>query len=374
MNFRFPASHLVRSVRLAGAALLMLAACKGPAPEAAPERAVRTLVVQATEAGRALEFAAEVRARTESRLAFRVPGKVAERTVSLGDRVKAGQVLARLDPQDLALAAEAAQAGWRAAQAQREQSAADLKRYRSLKEQGFISGAELERREVAFQAAQSQFDQAVAQTTAQRNQADYAALKADAPGVITSVDVEPGMVVSAGLPVLRLAHLGPRDAVFSIPEHQVGAFREWAAAPGALSVRLWGQPEPLKARLRELAESADPVTRTFVAKVDLGDDASLKLGQTATVTLQLPKRSGVMLVPMTAVLEVQGKPQVWVLDPTSLKVQLQPVVVGDAAGNELVITAGLKSGQEVVTAGVHALTPGQKVRRYAASGAASAAQ
>lgn len=364
------------STRLLGSLLvatLGLSACKGPQTEAVPERAVRTQVVTAGEAGRALEFAAEVRARTESRLAFRVPGKVVERAVSLGDRVRPGQVLARLDPQDLQLATQGAEAAGAAAQAQRDQAAADLKRFRALKEQGFISGAELERREVAAQAALSQAEQAMAQAAIQRHQREYAILKADVAGVVTAVEVEPGMVVAAGTPVLRVAQQGPRDAVFAVPEHRVQEFRAWAAVPGALAVRRWGQVESQPARLRELAEAADPVTRTFVAKVDIGEGAELKLGQTATVQLQMPKHAGVIRLPMTAVLEAEGKPQVWVLESASMKVHLQPVEVGDAVGNELVITAGLKAGQEVVVAGVHALTPGQKVRRYGVAPAAPAA-
>lgn len=344
----------------------LLIACGQKAPEPAPERAVRTQVLKVAQAGQTLEFAAEVRARSESRLAFRVPGKVLSRSVGLGDPVKKGQVLMRLDPQDLKLAADAAQAALTAAKANRDQQAADMKRFRELREQGFISGAELERRASALQAAQSQYEQARAQAQAQRNQSQYAMLEADVAGVITSVDADPGTVVGAGTPVLRLAQKGPRDVVFQVPEHQVQALRQLSQAPGALSVRMWGQTEPIPAKLRELAEAADPVTRTFLAKVDIGSDAPVKLGQTATVLFTSPKQTGVVKLPMAAVFETKGQTQVWVLEPASMTVRTQVIQVTGADGNEVVVGAGLSPTQEVVIAGVHTLSPGQKVRRYGA--------
>ncbi len=345
---------------------VLVSGCGRKDAEPAPERAVRTQVLKVAQAGQILEFAAEVRARTESRLAFRVPGKVLSRSVGLGDSVKAGQVLMRLDPADLKLAADAAEAALTAAKANRDQQVADIKRFRELKNQGFISGAELERREAALQAAQAQYEQARAQAKAQRNQSQYAALEADAAGVITSVDAEPGTVVAAGTPVLRLAQKGPRDVVFQVPEHQVLALRQLAAQPGALAVRLWGQSELLPAKLRELAEAADPVTRTFTAKVDIGAEAPVKLGQTATVLLSSPKQTGVVKLPMAAVFEAKGQTQVWVLDPATMTVRTQAIQVAGADGNEVVVSSGLSPTQEVVVAGVHALSPGQKVRRYGA--------
>src|SRR5204863_9819347 len=186
-----------------------------PSPE--PVRAVRTLTIVSASAGCSYEYAAEVKARTESRLGFRVGGKIIRRVVNVGDVVKAGQVLAQLDPQDLKLGQDAARAALVAAQANYDQTLADFKRYKDLRDQEFISSAELERRDTALKAARAQLDQAKAQASVQGNQAAYAALVADASGVVTGVDAEPGMVVGAGTPVLRLAHDGPRDVVFSVP-------------------------------------------------------------------------------------------------------------------------------------------------------------
>lgn len=371
--------HVLRSAR-AGACqalsvvlLLMLLGCGRQSAPPEPVRAVRTQVVMQESSGPVLEYAAELRARTESRLAFRVGGKLQERRVSLGDVVKPGQVLARLDAQDLMLAQEAARAAMNAARVNRDQAGADYKRFIDLHQQGFISAAELERRDAVFKAAQAQLDQAKAQATVQSNQSDYAQLRADAAGVITGVLAEPGMVVGAGAPVLQLAHDGPRDVVFSVPEQMVGRLREAAGRPGALSVRLWGGEQLAQSiQLREVSAAADPATRTFLVKADAGK-LDARLGQTATVRLELPKQHNFIKLPLSAVLEQQGKTSVWVLDAKSMMVRLQAIRLQGAEGNEVLVAEGLSPGQEVVTAGVHVLTPGQKVARYAAPAAAPAA-
>lgn len=352
--------------------LMGLAACGQKAAEPEAERAVRTLVLQAAEAGQELVYAGELRSRSESRLAFRVPGKVLERRVGLGDTVKKGQLLMRLDPADLQLAAEAAQAALRAAKANRDSQAADMKRFRELRDQGFISSAELERRDAAYQAALSQYEQARAQAKAQANQKDYGDLLADAAGVITSVDAEPGTVVAAGTPVLRLAQDGPRDVVFQVPEQQVAQLRQLAGS-GRLSVAIPGVAEPVPAKLRELAQAADPVTRTFIVKADIGPQRDARIGQTATVTLTTAKAGGVVKLPMSAVFEAKGKPQVFVLDPATMTVRTRAIEVGGAEGNEVVVLSGLSAQQEVVSAGVHVLRDGEKVRRYGAAPAAKPA-
>lgn len=346
----------------------VLAACSKAEPAAAPLRAVRTMTVATDSAGGTYEYAAEVRARTESRLGFRVGGKIVRRTANVGDQVKAGQVLAQLDPQDLKLGQDAARAGLVAAQANLDQSAADFKRFKELRDQGFISSAELERRETALKAAQAQFDQARAQSSVQGNQAAYASLVADASGVITSVDAEPGMVVAAGAPVVRLAHDGPRDVVFNVPEDKVGLIKLLASQPGRLKVRLWGsKAEPLLAQIREIAAAADPVTRTFAVKADLGQlpaGSAVRLGQTASIVADMPKVAGITKLPLSALREEKGQTTVWVVDKTTMTVASRPVQIAGAEGNEAVVTSGLVPGQWVVTAGVHVLSPGQQVKLY----------
>ncbi len=346
---------------------LALAACSRQEAAPEPERAVRTQVLAASDAGASHEYAGEIRARNESRLGFRVGGKLLTRKVNPGDRVHAGQVLATLDAQDLVLAQDAAKAAMQAARVNRDQTGNDYKRFIELKDQGFISAAELERRENAFKAAQAQLDQARAQSNAQTNQAGYAQLVSDVSGVVTGVDVDPGTVVGAGTPIVRVAQEGPRDVVFSVPEDQVARLKAAATQAGALKLRMWGSDSserPLS--LREVSAQADPVTRTFLIKADAGN-IDLKLGQTATVLLTLPKIAQIIKLPLAAVLQQQGKTAVWVLDPGSMKVNPQQVVVSGADGNDVVIAAGLQPGQEVVIAGVHVLTPGQKVKRYQAA-------
>jgi len=203
-----------RALIVALAGIAVLAACSKTETAPDPVRAVRTTTISPQTAGGAYEYAGEIKSRTESRLSFRVGGKMLKRSVDLGDPVKAGQVLAQLDPQDLRLGQDAARATVAAAQASYDQNAADFKRYKDLHEQGFIGPAELDRRDMALKTARAQLDQAKAQSNVQGNQASYAALLADASGVITGVDIEPGMVVAAGTPVLRLAHDGARDVVF----------------------------------------------------------------------------------------------------------------------------------------------------------------
>ena len=362
--------RILLAIACAGA----LAACSKPAPKADPTRAVKTVRVQSQTAQATQEFAAEVRAKTESRLGFRVGGKITRREVDIGSAVSAGQVLVQLDPKDLQLGQDAAAAGFVAAQVNLDQAQADYRRFKDLLEKGFISAAELERRESVVKSAQAQFDQAKAQASAQGNQTGYAALVADASGVITGIDAEPGMVVAAGTPVLRLAHNGPRDVVFSVPEDQVTAIKALGTTSGAFKIRLWGEAGPVHAAtLREIAAAADPVTRTFLVKADIGSIRGVRLGQTATVYVELPRVAGVIKLPLSALREEQGKTAVWVVDEATMTVALRPVQVLGTQGNEVVIGSGLNPQQIVVTAGVHVLEPGQKVKLFAQPGAVAAA-
>jgi len=346
----------------------VLLACQPAPPAEEPVRAVRTLTVAPGSAAMSHEYAAEIRARTESRLGFRVGGKLVKRFANLGDTVKAGQALAQIDASDLKLGQDAARAALTSAEAQLAFSEAEYKRYKDLREQGFISGLELERREAGLKAARSQAEQARAQVGVQNNQAGYSVLSADAAGVVTAIDAEPGAVLAAGTPVLRLAHDGPRDAVFSVPEDRANAMRALLGKPGALRLRAWGSTDTtVPATVREVAGAADPVTRTFLVKADIGA-TNLRLGQTATVLLDTPVVAGVVKLPLPAVFEQGGKSHVWLVDRASMTVRAQPIALAGAEGNLVVVAGGLAAGQAVVTAGVHTLTPGQKVRWYAEPG------
>ena len=349
-----------------GGASLFLVACSRPAPPQEPIRAVKIMTVGVNTFSSGYEFAGEVRAKVESRLGFRISGKIIKRQAELGQRVKAGQVLAQLDPQDYKLAADAARAQLQAAATNRDLAASDFKRYKELKDQNFISGAELERRESTLKAAQAQYEQAQSQLAVQGNQASYASLVADVAGVVTAVEAEPGQVVTAGTPVVRIAADGARDIVFSVPEDKITSFK-----PGMLvKVRGWVQDTQLTASVREVGASADPLTRTYQVKAALGKpDVAPPLG--ATVYVLPPGLGGsgaeglqVIKLP-TSALRQEGKASaVWVLDKSTMTLKSQTVQIATADGNEAVIAAGLQPGMLVVSAGVHVLSPGQKVTIY----------
>ena len=354
-----------RGARLWGVGLLAAAAflggCSKPPPAEEPVRAVKLLTVGESAYGSGYEYAADVRPRVESRLGFRVAGKITRRAVELGQRVQAGQLLAQVDATDYQLAADAARAQVSSATTQRDLAAADLKRFQGLRDQGFISAAEIERRTAQLKAAQATLDQSRAQLSSQGHQAGYTQLLADAPGVVTGIEAEVGQVVSAGTPVVRVAQDGPRDVVFAVPEDRVAGVR----AGQVVDVRAWASDVRWTGTVREVAASADPVTRTFTVKVALAGDAP-PLGATVYV---LPRQSGAQGVPViklpTSALRQAGQGSaVWVFDAASGTVQSQPVEVATADGNEVVITAGLKPGMQVVATGVHVLSPGQKVSVY----------
>lgn len=346
---------------------LLLAACSKPAPPEEPVRAVKLMTVGAGSIQSSLEFSADVRARVESRLGFRVGGKVVRRAVDLGQTVKAGQVIAQLDPQDYKLAADAARAQVAAVQTNRDLAAADYKRYKELRDQNFISGAELERRDTALKAAQAQLEQAQAQLNSQGNQAGYTTLVADVSGVVTAVTAEVGQVVAAGTPVVQIAQDGPRDVVFSVPEDKVAMIKTGSK----VEVRVWASKTVVEGTVREVAASADPVTRTFTVKVALDGKDALPLGTTVSVVPKSLERGAVQVIklPTTALLKSGSGSSVWVLDTASMTVKSQPVVVATADGNDAVITQGLTPGMQVVVAGVHVLSPGQKVTIYQPKGA-----
>ncbi len=361
-------SPAVRRVFLVGALVMgvtaLLACSKSEAP-AEPLRSVKLLTVAGADLDLTGEYSAEVRARVESRLGFQVGGKLVQRPVEPGQRVTAGQLLALLDAQDLQLAAQAAQAQVSAAQSQRDLAAADFKRFEVLRAQNFISGAELERRETNLKAAEAALNQAKAQAQAQDNQAGYARLTASHSGVITAVEAEVGQVVAAGQPVLRLAHDGPRDAVFAVSESAILGIR----LGQIMQAMVLSTGQVVQGTVREMAASADPVTRTYAVKLALEPGAALPLGVSLNVRAPAKAASAAQAIKLpTSALRQEGQgTAVWVLDEASMTVNSQAVQLGPVDGNEVVVTSGLQPGQKVVSAGVHVLSPGQKVTVYGAA-------
>jgi RND family efflux transporter MFP subunit len=305
------------------------------------------------------EFAGEIRPRIETRGGFQVGGRITERLVDVGQRVRQGQPLATIDPQDYRLAADAAAAARASAQVERDQQRADYARFEELRAKGFISQAELDRRKASLDAAEARYAQAAAQARASGNQAGYAVLRAPHDAVVTAIDAEVGQVVAAGQSVVRLAGSDEKEVLVGIPEQHLGMLKR----ADDIEVRLWAGGPPIRGRLRELAPVADAATRTFPARIALVDPpAGVALGMTATVSFAVPLAQPVITLPLQALLVDDGATHAWRYDPTTATVRRTRVRVGNVAGNEIVIADGLHSGDIVVTAGAHQLQEGQKVK------------
>jgi RND family efflux transporter MFP subunit len=347
-----------------------LTAC---APREAPPPAVRPvelMQVKLGSAGSTAVFAGEIRPRLENDLGFRIGGKIVARNVDVGARVKKGQVLARLDPDDVRLQAEAARAQLAATETEYAYAKAEFERYQSLLEQKFVSASALDAKRNAMNATRARYEQAKAQLAVSANQAGYATLTADHDGVITAVSAEAGQVVAAGQPVLRLAREDEPEAAIFVPENRIGELR----AARELGVVLWANPARIyPARVREIAPAVDPATRTFAVRLSILErDAALQWGMTANVVLRAGGADNAALLPLTALYRRDGKPAVWIYDPATRKVTLRPVDILAYREDGVVIRAGLNTGDYVVTAGVHKLTEGQTVRPYRPNGATDA--
>ncbi len=356
-----------RVFRLCSLAVLLttLVACsKTDAPQE-PLRSVKLITVASSDVTAEGVYSAEVRARVESRLGFRVGGQLVQRPAEQGQRVAAGQLLALVDAQDFQLAAQAAQAQLSAAQSQRDLAAAEFKRFEGLKAQNFISAAELERREASLKAADAALNQAKAQAQAQGNQAGYARLSASHAGVVTAVEAEVGQVVSAGQTVLRLAHDGPRDAVFAVSESAIMGLKTGQI----MQATVLSTGQTVQGKVRELAAMADPVTRTYWVKLALDAGTHLPLGASLNVraTAMPGSTFTAIQLPTSALRQDAQGTAVWVLDEATMTVNSQAVQLGPVHGNEVAVLSGLTPGQKVVSAGVHVLSPGQKVAVYDAA-------
>ena len=339
---------------------LALAACSKDEQKAEILRPVNVVKVAAVSGELGASYTGEVRARYETALGFRVPGKITARLAEVGDAVKRGQVLARLDPSDQRLGIEAARQQVAAAQNNYDQIASDLARFRELATQGFISTAEVERRETAAKVAAAQLDQAKAQLGTYENQAAYTQLRADHEGVITAIGAEVGQVVAAGQMVLRVARRGEVEVVINVPENRLADVNK----ADKVKVDFWAQPDKLMdGKVREIAPSADPVTRTYTTKVTIvKPDPDVHLGMTANVYFRTNGHGAVVRLPASALYQKGDQMAVWVVDPKTSQVSLRPVTVDRYSDDGVRVTAGLNGGELVVRAGVHKLFPNEKVR------------
>lgn len=339
---------------------VLLAACDGKveAPTSEIPRPVRTLVVGEQVLSHSLRLPAEVRPRIETRYGFRVGGKIAERKVSIGDRVQAGQSLASLDPQDVRPAIDSARAVLEAARTELALAESELERIRELREQGYVSQGQLDRQQAAADAARARADQASAGLASARNTSRFQDLRADSPGVVTGVDAEAGQVVAAGQVVIRVAPLGDFELLVDVPEADLGAIaaiERWRVSLPALAGR------GFEARLRELSPVADPATRSYPMRLSLlGDTEGIALGMSATVEAVRDSRRGI-LVPLSALLARDGDAGVWVVGPDAT-VSRVAVEIGEMRDDGVLVEDGLRPGDRVVVAGANLLHAGQKVR------------
>jgi len=337
-----------------------LSACSKPAPPAPEVRPVRTLTLAAAAVGSSAEFSGDVRPRYESRLGFRVGGKISARKVDVGSVVTRGTVLMQLDPQDLRLGQAQAQAALRAAETTSELAQAELKRYQGLRAQNFVSQAVLDEKVAAARSSQATVESNRAALREQSNQAGYANLVSDTDGVVTAIDAEVGQVVAAGTPVVRVARTDEKEVVIGVPEDQVEALRKVSE----VKVKLWADPNAsIAGRIREVSPMADPATRTYTVKVAMPAREDVRLGMTAVVQL-LHRAAGPnasqLRVPTSALYQDKGVTSVWVVDDGVAR--LRPVQVGGVVGNDVVLAGGVQAGQVVVTAGVNLLRDGQRVK------------
>ena len=345
------------------AAILGLPACHKETEVRTPEvRPVRTVTVARQPAGESVVLTGHIEAENEAALGFRISGRMIERSVNVGDRVQPGQVLARLDPQDERNGLRSAQASLSAAQGQLTQARNNFERQRRLQQRGVISKAEFDSAQEALHTAQARVDDAEAQVKLASDRLSFTELKADAAGSVTARGAEPGEVVQAGQMIVRIARQNGRDAVFDVPAQLLRS----APTDAEISVHLSEDPTvTATGRVREVGEQADPVTRTFQVKVGLTDPPpAMRLGSTVTGSVQL-NSAPVITIPASALTRVNQQPAVWIVDPSSLTVSMRNIDVLRYDPGTVVVSHGLDTGDIVVTAGVQALHPGQKVRLLA---------
>jgi RND family efflux transporter MFP subunit len=342
-------------------AVAALSACS-PAPTEQHEevRPVRTVVAGQSTGAVGAAYSGEIRARYESRLGFRTGGKIVARLVEVGSHVTRGQPLMRLDTAQETLQLVAAGAEADAARSRVAQARVDVQRTEQLLARQFASQAELDHQRLALQQAEAQLRSALAREQLNANQRGYTTLVADRDGVVSALLAEAGQVVAPGQTVATVAADGEREVSISIPEQRVDELRN----ARTLQVSVWAHPgRSWKGTLRELAPDTDSVTRTYSARIAIKDPdpALLRLGMTASVLAPDVDGKGAVRLPLTAVVDENGKRRVWVVDRQTQRVNAREVQVGSAQNDSVLITGGLSGGETVVSAGVHMLQPNQRV-------------
>jgi RND family efflux transporter MFP subunit len=361
MTAESPMTFSSRTIVLLSLALLaLLPGCRRAEEPPPPEiRPVRVITVEQRAAGETASLTGTVQAQTEINFSFRIDGRMTDRSVNVGDAVKSGQVIARLDPSNEDAGLASARAQLAAARAQAVEQRNNYNRQKQLLQQRFISQAAFDQIAANLSSAESAVKSAQAQVDLASNRQSYTRLVADAGGSVTKVGAEPGEVVPAGRMVVQIARAGGRDAVFNVPAQ----FKDSAARTPEVTVALTTDPKvSATGRIREVSPRADPVTGTFQVRVGLIDPpAGLRLGSTVTGTIRREAASGIQ-IPGSALVRQGAQSAVWIVDPKTQTVSQRTIEVASHDANRVVVAGGLESGDIVVTAGVQALHPGQKVR------------
>src|SRR6201746_2626447 len=348
---------------LTGASIALLAVAlvgcnEKVAEKAAPGRPVLVASVHYEAESPERSFVGTIRPRIETDMGFRVPGKVAKRLVEVGQTVDVGQPLATLDEVDLKLQAEQAQAEFSAATGVLAQAAASETRAKDLRVKGWTTDAQMDQARAAADEARARLNRAERSVELTKNSLSYATLVADTRGVVTATLIDAGQVVASGQTAVRAARFAEQEAVVAIPETLIGRAKD-----GTASVTLWSEPDrKYAAKLREIAPSADPATRTYLAKFSLPEAGeTVSLGMTATLTLADPATTRVARLPLSALFLEGGDPSLYIVDASG-DVTLKPVAVKSYESNDVVISGGVDEGAKVVVLGVQKLDPAQKVR------------
>jgi RND family efflux transporter MFP subunit len=349
---------LLAGVSLALVAIALAGCNDSAAQRAAPTRPVLVTTVHYEAEAPERSFVGTIKPRIETDMGFRVPGKIAKRLVEVGQTVDVGQPLATLDEVDLKLQAEQAEAELRAATGVLAQAAAAEQRAKDLRAKGWTTDAQMDQARAAADEARARLNRAQRSVELTNNSLSYATLVADTRGVVTATLVDPGQVVASGQTAIRVARFAEKEAVVAIPETLLNRAKD-----GLASVTLWSEPNrKYAAKLREIAPTADPATRTYLAKFSLPEAGdSVSLGMTATLTLADPETMRVARLPLSALFSEGGDPSLYVVNDKG-DVAPKQVTVKSYESHDVVITGGVDEGAKVVVLGVQKLDPSQKVR------------
>src|SRR5215471_14580164 len=338
--------------------LVLLGACDKPQP-AAEVRPVRTVTASAGSDGEPVSLTGHIHARTEESLAFRIDGRMTAGHVGVGQVVQPNDLIAELDPLPQRDALHEAQARLAAAEATVHEASNNMDRQRTLTSKGWATQVQYDAAERTFNTANAQLRVAKAQLHEAEDRVGYSELRADAPGVVISKNVESGGVVRAGQTIVTVAQSGGIDAVFDVP----ATLMRQTSPDTMITVALTDDPSiRANGRVRETAPQADPTTRSFRVKVGVDEPPeALRLGATVFGKTRMLGSKGIEL-PATALTMMDNQSAVWVVDPNSLQVSLRAVELQRQTSSSIVVSKGVEPGELVVSAGVHALRPGQKVR------------